>query len=37
MHIDAGVGYRFTAGSDFDDRLSGVSGMLSVVFGGGGS
>jgi hypothetical protein len=37
MRIYAGVGYRFTAGSDFDDRLSGVSGMISIAFGGGGS
>jgi hypothetical protein len=36
LHIDTGVGYRFIAGAgSLDDRLHGVSGTLSVKFGGG--
>jgi hypothetical protein len=36
LHIDTGVGYRFIAGAgSLDDRLHGVSGTVSVKFGGG--
>lgn len=36
LHIDAGVGYRIIAGAGrLDDRLGGVSGTVSIVFGGG--
>jgi hypothetical protein len=36
LHLDAGVGYRVIAGAGtLDDRLRGVSGTLSVKFGGG--
>lgn len=36
LHVDAGVGYRFIAGADTrNDRLSGLSGTVSVKFGGG--
>jgi hypothetical protein len=35
LHVDAGVGYRLIAGArSLDDRLRGVSGTLSVKFGG---
>jgi hypothetical protein len=35
LHVDAGVGYRLIAGAgNLDDRLRGVSGTLSVKFGG---
>jgi hypothetical protein len=36
LHFDAGVGYRLIAGAgDRNDRLRGLSGTLSVKFGGG--
>jgi hypothetical protein len=36
LHVDAGVGYRLIAGADTrNDRLRGVSGTISVKFGGG--
>jgi hypothetical protein len=36
LHVDTGVGYRFIAGAgSLDDRLRGVSGTISVRFGGG--
>lgn len=36
LHVDAGVGYRVIAGAgSLDDRLRGVSGTLSLKFGGG--
>jgi hypothetical protein len=36
LHVDTGVGYRLIAGAGrLDDRLRGVSGTLSVKFGGG--
>ena len=36
LHVDAGVGYRWIAGArNLDDRLRGVSGTLSLKFGGG--
>ena len=36
LHIDTGVGYRFIAGAgSLDDRLHGVSGTVSMQFGGG--
>jgi hypothetical protein len=36
LHVDAGVGYRLIAGAEnLNDRLRGVSGTLSVKFGGG--
>jgi hypothetical protein len=35
LHIDVGAGYRFIAGAGSrDDRLRGVSGTISVQFGG---
>jgi hypothetical protein len=34
LHVDLGAGYRVIAGTDFDDRLHGVSGTISVQFGG---
>ena len=35
LHVDTGVGYRFIGGAgQLDDRLRGVSGTLSVTFGG---
>jgi hypothetical protein len=36
LHVDTGVGYRFIAGAgSLNDRLDGLSGTLSVKFGGG--
>ena len=36
LHIDAGVGYRVIAGArGLDDKLRGLSGSVSVVFGAG--
>jgi hypothetical protein len=36
LHIDTGIGYRFIAGAgSLDDRLDGLSGTVSVKFGGG--
>jgi hypothetical protein len=35
VRLTFGAGYRFTAGSEVDDRLSGPLGSVSVAFGGG--
>jgi hypothetical protein len=33
LGLDAGVGYRVTAGSELDDRLRGLSGSVALQFG----
>ena len=33
MRVDAGVSYRLTAGTEFDDQLRGFAGMVAIRFG----